>query len=65
MPHGEVKNSLVSEFYEELLFQDPSALMEQLLTNSRPLTIGQYTHHTDCKYCFMSYKYAYKLFPFS
>ncbi|RXG70631.1 YEATS domain-containing protein 4, partial [Armadillidium vulgare] len=47
MPHGEVKNSLVSEFYEELLFQDPSALMEQLLTNSRPLTIGQYTHHTD------------------
>ncbi|MCL4148102.1 UNVERIFIED_CONTAM: hypothetical protein GTU68_052541 [Idotea baltica] len=44
---GEFKKPLVSEFYEELLFQDPSALMQQLLTNSRPLTIGQYSHNTD------------------
>ena len=50
IPSPELKKPLVSEYYEELLFHDPSALMKQLLTTSRPLTICQYTHDTDCKY---------------
>ncbi|XP_013395654.1 YEATS domain-containing protein 4 isoform X2 [Lingula anatina] len=41
------KKNLVSEYYDELIFQDPSAMMQQLLTSSRPLTLGPHKHETD------------------
>lgn len=41
------KKHLVAEFYDELVFQDPSSMMQQLLTNTRPLTLGTYKHETD------------------
>ncbi|KAK2167294.1 hypothetical protein LSH36_30g09016 [Paralvinella palmiformis] len=41
------KKSLVAEFYDELIFQDPSAMLQQLLTAPRPLTMGVYKHETD------------------
>ncbi|XP_071532659.1 YEATS domain-containing protein 4 isoform X3 [Panulirus ornatus] len=44
---NDFKKPLVSEFYEELIFQDPSAMMRQLLTNTRQLTLGEYKHDTD------------------
>lgn len=47
---SDFKKPLVSEFYEELIFQDPSAMMRQLLTNTRQLTLGEYTHDTDCEF---------------
>lgn len=44
------KESLVSEFYEEIVFQDPTALMQHLLNSSRPMTLGVWRHNTDCLY---------------
>lgn len=44
------KKSLVSEFYEEIVFQDPTALMQHLLNNGRPITLGVWRHNTDCRY---------------
>lgn len=41
------KKSLVMEFYDELIFQDPTAMMQQLLTNVRPFTMAIYKHDTD------------------
>ncbi|XP_051172263.1 YEATS domain-containing protein 4 [Leptopilina boulardi] len=41
------KKSLVSEFYEEIIFQDPTALMQQLLSSTKPLTLGAWRHETD------------------
>ncbi|XP_033219849.1 YEATS domain-containing protein 4 isoform X3 [Belonocnema kinseyi] len=41
------KKSLVSEFYEEIVFQDPTALMQHLLTSTKPLTMGPWRHETD------------------
>lgn len=41
------KKCLVSELYDEVIFQDPSAMMQQLLTSSRQLTLGPYKHETD------------------
>lgn len=41
------KKNLVSEFYDEIIFQDPTAMMQQLLTSSRQLTLGPYKHETD------------------
>uniref|UniRef100_A0A8C2VX91 YEATS domain-containing protein 4 n=1 Tax=Chinchilla lanigera TaxID=34839 RepID=A0A8C2VX91_CHILA len=37
----------VSEFYDEMIFQDPTAMMEQLLTTSSQLTLGAYKHETE------------------
>jgi YEATS domain-containing protein 4 len=45
------KKTLVSEFYEEIVFQDPTALMQTLLTTNHQLTTGAWKHDTDCKYC--------------
>jgi len=42
-----IKKSLISEFYDEIIFQDPSQMMNQLLNNTRQLTLGQYRHETD------------------
>lgn len=44
------KKSLVSEFYEEIVFQDPTALMQHLLSSNRPMTLGAWRHNTDCLY---------------
>lgn len=41
------KKNLVSECYDELVFQDPSTMMQHLLVQQRPLTIGTYLHETD------------------
>lgn len=41
------KKNLVSEFYDEMIFHDPSPMMQQLLTSSRQLTLGPYKHETD------------------
>jgi len=41
------KKNLVSEVYDELIFQDPSAAMQHLLIQQRPLTTGPYKHETD------------------
>uniref|UniRef100_A0A8C4R8G5 YEATS domain-containing protein 4 n=1 Tax=Eptatretus burgeri TaxID=7764 RepID=A0A8C4R8G5_EPTBU len=41
------KKVLVSEFYDEMIFQDPTAMMQQLLTTSRQLTLGPHKHETD------------------
>ncbi|NXG07510.1 YETS4 protein, partial [Sakesphorus luctuosus] len=41
------KKTIVSEFYDEMIFQDPTAMMQQLLTTSRQLTLGAYKHETE------------------
>ncbi|XP_049623605.1 YEATS domain-containing protein 4-like [Suncus etruscus] len=42
---GEQK--VVSEFYDEMIFQDPTAMMQELLTTSHVLTLGAYKHETN------------------
>ena len=39
---------LVSESYDEIVFQDPTQLMHHLLTNTKQLTLGRWDHHTNC-----------------
>ncbi|XP_075160251.1 YEATS domain-containing protein 4 Gas41 [Haematobia irritans] len=41
------KKGLVSESYEEIVFQEPTQLMQHFLMNVQPLTTGTYTHDTD------------------
>ncbi|XP_033642174.1 YEATS domain-containing protein 4-like [Asterias rubens] len=41
------KKTLVSEHYDEMIFQDPTAMMQQLLCSSRVLTLGAHKHETD------------------
>uniref|UniRef100_A0A5F9C160 YEATS domain containing 4 n=1 Tax=Oryctolagus cuniculus TaxID=9986 RepID=A0A5F9C160_RABIT len=41
------KKTVVSEFCDEMIFQDPTATMQQLLTTSRQLTLGAYKHETE------------------
>ncbi|XP_018578167.1 YEATS domain-containing protein 4 [Anoplophora glabripennis] len=38
---------LVSESYDEIVFQDPTQLMHHLLTNAKPLTLGRWEHNTN------------------
>lgn len=46
------KKGLVSESYEEIVFQEPTQLMKHYLDNTQPLVShGQYRHDTDCKFC--------------
>ncbi|KAG8226809.1 hypothetical protein J437_LFUL002855 [Ladona fulva] len=42
-----VKKTLVSEFYEEIVFQDPTLQMQSYLSTTHPLTIGPWKHETD------------------
>ncbi|RWS10532.1 YEATS domain-containing protein 4-like protein [Dinothrombium tinctorium] len=42
-----IKKNIVSEFYDEIIFQEPSPILQQLLTNTRQLTLGPYRHETD------------------
>lgn len=41
------KKGLVSEQYEEIVFQEPTQFMQQLLENVQPLTNNQWKHDTD------------------
>ncbi|XP_012510742.1 PREDICTED: YEATS domain-containing protein 4-like isoform X2 [Propithecus coquereli] len=41
------KKTVVSEFCDEMIFEDPTAMMQQLLTTSRWLTLGVYKHETE------------------
>lgn len=43
------KKGLVSESYEEIVFQEPTQLMQHYLVNSQPITTGTYRHDTDCE----------------
>lgn len=40
---------LVSESYDEIVFQDPTQLMHHLLTNTKQLTMARWEHNTNCK----------------
>ncbi|CAG9114945.1 YEATS domain-containing protein 4 [Plutella xylostella] len=42
-----VGRALVSEGYEEIVFQEPTQLMQHLLMNVKPLTSGKWKHETD------------------
>lgn len=44
------KKGLVSESYEEIVFQEPTQLMQHYLNSVQPVTQGLYRHDTDCKY---------------
>ena len=44
------KKPVVSEFYEEIVFQEPTAMMQQLLQNVRMLTTSPVKYDTDCKF---------------
>ncbi|KAJ6645674.1 YEATS domain-containing protein 4 [Pseudolycoriella hygida] len=44
---GDGKKGLVSESYEEIVFQEPTQLMQHYLTNSQPLTNEPWVHDTD------------------
>nr|XP_026690149.1 YEATS domain-containing protein 4 [Ciona intestinalis] len=41
------KKAVISEFYDEMVFQDPSTMMHSLLTSNRQLTLGAHKHETD------------------
>ena len=41
--------TLVCEYYDEMIFQEPSLMMQQLLTSTRQITLGPYKHETDCE----------------
>ncbi|XP_046391278.1 YEATS domain-containing protein 4 [Ischnura elegans] len=41
------KKTLVSEFYEEIVFQDPTMQMQHYLSTTRQLTFGPWKHETD------------------
>ncbi|KAJ8878371.1 hypothetical protein PR048_018948, partial [Dryococelus australis] len=43
----EACDPITSESYDEIIFQDPTALMQHLLTNTRQLTHGMWKHDTD------------------
>ena len=41
------RKTVVSEFYDEIIFQDPTQNMHALLTTARPLTLSAYKHTTN------------------
>lgn len=43
------KKGLVSESYEEIVFQEPTQLMQHYLTNIQTLSNAPWKHDTDCK----------------
>ena len=45
----DTKKRLVSEFYDEIVFHEPSQLMQQMLNTIQPVTGGSWAHDTDCK----------------
>lgn len=49
----ELGKGLVSESFDEIVFQDPTQLMHHLLINTKPLTHGRWEHNTNCKFTFL------------
>lgn len=49
LPHMDSKKGLVSESYEEMVFQEPTQLMQHCLNSVQPLMQGAYLHDTDCE----------------
>ncbi|ERL89813.1 YEATS domain-containing protein 4 [Dendroctonus ponderosae] len=43
---AEQGKGLVAESYDEIVFQDPTQLMQHLLVNTRQLTLGRWEHHS-------------------
>ncbi|KAK9876962.1 hypothetical protein WA026_015995 [Henosepilachna vigintioctopunctata] len=43
----EAGKGLVSESYDEIVFQDPTQFMHHLLTNTKQLTLGRWEHNTN------------------
>lgn len=43
----EQAKGLVSESYDEIIFQDPTQLMHHMLSNAKPLTMGPWEHNTN------------------
>ncbi|XP_050678738.1 YEATS domain-containing protein 4 [Leptidea sinapis] len=43
----QVGRALVSESYEEIVFQEPTQLMQHLLNNVKPITNGTWSHNTN------------------
>ncbi|KAI8500149.1 PREDICTED: YEATS domain-containing protein 4-like [Branchiostoma belcheri] len=41
------KKTLVSEHHEELIFQDPTQMMQTMLNSTRQITLGPWKHETD------------------
>ncbi|XP_040570250.1 YEATS domain-containing protein 4 [Lepeophtheirus salmonis] len=41
------KKAVVSEYYDEVIFQDPTQYIYTLLTTTRPFTLDAYKHETD------------------
>eukprot|EP00092_Neocalanus_flemingeri_P041451 GFUD01045137.1.p1 GENE.GFUD01045137.1~~GFUD01045137.1.p1 ORF type:complete len:232 (+),score=64.13 GFUD01045137.1:75-770(+) len=41
------QTNVVSEFYDEIIFQDPTQNIQPLLSTTRPLSLGAYKHETD------------------
>jgi len=41
------KKIVISESYDEMIFQDPTIMMHSMLTSNRTLTLGAYKHETD------------------
>nr|CAD7398974.1 unnamed protein product [Timema cristinae] len=43
----QARKTLISEFYEEIVFQDPTNLMHHMLTSTSQLSHGTWKHDTD------------------
>lgn len=43
------KKTLVSEFYDEIVFYEPTQLMQEMLNQAQASSNGPLTHDTDCK----------------
>lgn len=54
----DAKKMLTSESYEEIVFQEPTQLMQFCLNNTKPITQGHHMHDTDC----MSFTYFHQRF---
>jgi YEATS domain-containing protein 4 len=46
----EGRKKLVNEYYDEIIFHEPSQFFYNLLNTNKLLTNGIYKHDTDCKY---------------
>lgn len=50
------KKPVVSEFYEEIVFQEPTAMMHQLLQNIPELETTPIKHDADCETSLYKYQ---------
>lgn len=49
-PVIDTKKRLVSEFYDEIVFYEPSQMMQQMLNTIQPVTTKEtWSHDTNCK----------------